>query len=86
VRRAWADHETFQHVIGTSICLSCLLEAGRYAELQELLATRRMTFWSWHRYGAEALVRTGAVGSRRRIRGGGAKTAKYPSTASARIF
>ena len=26
VRRAWADHQTFQHVIGTSICLSCLLE------------------------------------------------------------
>jgi len=29
VRRAWADHETFQHVIGTSICLSCLFDAGR---------------------------------------------------------
>lgn len=59
VRRAWADHETFQHVIGTSICLSCLLEAGRYAELQELLATRRMKFWSSHWFGAEALVRQG---------------------------
>ncbi len=59
VRRAWADHETFQHVIGTSICLSCLLEACRYAELQELLATRQMKFWSWHRFGAEALVRQG---------------------------
>ena len=34
VRRAWADHQTFQHVIGTSICLSCLLEAGRYDELK----------------------------------------------------
>ena len=33
VRRAWADHQTFQHVIGTSICLSCLLEGGRYDEL-----------------------------------------------------
>ena len=59
VRRAWADHQTFNHVIGTSICLSCLLEGGRYAELQELLATRRMKFWSWHRFGAEALVRQG---------------------------
>jgi hypothetical protein len=59
VRRAWADHQTFQHVIGTSICLSCLLEGGRYDELQELLATRRMKFWSWHRFGAEALVRQG---------------------------
>jgi hypothetical protein len=59
VRRAWAEHQTFQHVIGTSICLSCLLEGGRYDELQELLATRRMKFWSWHRFGAEALVRQG---------------------------
>ena len=59
VRRAWADHQTFQHVIGTSICLSCLLEAGRYDELQELLATPRMKFWSWNRFGAEALVRQG---------------------------
>jgi hypothetical protein len=59
VRRAWADHETFQHMIGTSICLSSLLEAGRYNELAELLATRRMMFWSWHRFGAEALVRQG---------------------------
>ena len=59
VRRAWADYQTFQHVTGTSICLSCLLEGGRYDELQELLATRRMKFWSWHRFGAEALVRQG---------------------------
>ena len=59
VRRAWADHQTFQHVIGTSICLSCLLEAGRYDELQELLATPRMKFWSWNQFGAEALVRQG---------------------------
>ena len=59
VRRAWADHQTFQHVIGTSICLSCLLEGGRYDELHELLATRRMKSWSSHRFGAEALVRQG---------------------------
>ena len=30
VRRAWSDHQSFQYVTGTSICLSCLLEAGRY--------------------------------------------------------
>jgi hypothetical protein len=59
VRRAWADHQTFQHVIGTSVCLSCLLEGGRYDELHELLATRRMKSWSSHRFGAEALVRQG---------------------------
>jgi hypothetical protein len=59
VRRAWADHERFNYVTGTSICLSCLLEAGRYPELQELLATGRTKFWSWHRFGAEALLRQG---------------------------
>jgi hypothetical protein len=68
VRHAWADHQTFQHVIGTSICLSCLLESGRYAELQELLATRR------HRFGAEALVRQrqweAAIAFAEAVRGG----------------
>jgi hypothetical protein len=59
VRRAWADHQNFHHVIGTSICLSCLLEGGRYDEIQELLATRRLKLWPWHRFGAEALVRQG---------------------------
>lgn len=46
-------------MVGTSICLSCLLEAGRYSDLQELLAIRRTKFWPWHRFGAEALVRQG---------------------------
>src|SRR5260370_4066567 len=33
VRRAWADHQTFQHVIGTSLFLSCLLYGGRFGGL-----------------------------------------------------
>jgi hypothetical protein len=59
VRRAWSDHQTYSYVTGTSICLSCLLERGRYDELQELLATHRVKFWPYHRFGAEALVRRG---------------------------
>src|SRR3954466_16175264 len=59
LRRAWADQERFSHVTGTAIGLSCLLEAGRYTELQDLLAIQRMRFWSWHRFGAEALLRQG---------------------------
>jgi hypothetical protein len=59
VRRAWSDHQTYSYVTGTSICLSCLLERGRYDELQELLATHRVKFWPYHRFGAEALVRQG---------------------------
>jgi hypothetical protein len=65
VRRAWADHQTFQHLIGTSVCLSCLLEGGRYDELHELLATRRMKSWSSHRFGAEALWFPRDYGKRR---------------------
>ncbi|GAA5264620.1 hypothetical protein ACOSOMT5_P1045 [Acidiphilium sp. MT5] len=59
LRRAWADHTTFSHVTGTSICLSCLLELGRYDELQELLAVNQSKFWPWQRFGAEALLRQG---------------------------
>lgn len=59
VRRAWADHENFSYVTGASICLSCLLERGRYDELQELLAAHGIKFWPYHRFGAEALVRQG---------------------------
>jgi hypothetical protein len=59
LRLAWADHATFSHVTGTSICLSCLLELGRYDELQELLAIYQSKFWPWHRFGAEALLRQG---------------------------
>ena len=59
VRHAWADHQNFSHVVGVSICLSCLLERGRYEELQELLAVSRIRFWPYHRYGAEVLVRQG---------------------------
>ncbi|HEY8874109.1 MAG TPA: hypothetical protein VIM52_13850, partial [Stellaceae bacterium] len=47
------------HVIGTAICLSSLLEAGRYRDLIELLACARMRWWHWHRFGAEALARQG---------------------------
>jgi hypothetical protein len=59
LRRAWAEQERFSYVTETAICLACLLEAGRYAELQDLLAMPRMRFWSWHRFGAEALLRQG---------------------------
>lgn len=59
LRRAWADHERFSYVNGTAICLSCLLEAGRCAELQDLLALQKVRFWPWRRFGAEALARQG---------------------------
>ena len=57
IRRVWVDERPGGHVVGTAICLSCLLEAGRYGELIELLACARMRWWHWHRFGAEALAR-----------------------------
>ncbi|HJY47246.1 MAG TPA: hypothetical protein VJ349_01145 [Stellaceae bacterium] len=60
IRRVWVDEPPGGHVIGTAICLSCLLEAGRYGDMIELLACARMKWWYWHRFGAEALVRQGA--------------------------
>jgi hypothetical protein len=59
IRRVWVDEPPGGHVIGTAICLSCLLEAGRYGDLIELLACARMRWWHWHRFGAEALARQG---------------------------
>jgi hypothetical protein len=57
IRRVWADEPPGGHVIGTAICLSCLLEAGRYGDLIELLVCARIQFWHWRHFGAEALAR-----------------------------
>jgi hypothetical protein len=60
IRRVWVDEPPGGHVIGTAICLSCLLEARRYGDLIELLAGARMRWWHWHRFGAKALARQGS--------------------------
>ena len=59
VRRVWSEEPPGGYVRGDTICLSCLLEVGRYAELLEILSCARRKFWSMHRFGAEALVRQG---------------------------
>jgi hypothetical protein len=59
VREAWSDHNHFRVVIGDTACLSCLLELGRYHELNKLLALRSVAFWPLDRFGAEALARQG---------------------------
>lgn len=59
IREAWADRQRYNHVAGSKICLSCLLEAGRYDELRGLLALRRYRFWSDDRFAADALLRQG---------------------------
>jgi hypothetical protein len=41
MQRVWGDEPPGGHVIGTAICLSCLLEIGRYGDLIQLLACAR---------------------------------------------
>lgn len=61
LRRVWHAEPTdhYVQVTGDTICLSCLLEAGRYEELLDLLTYARIRFWSDQRFGAEALARQG---------------------------
>jgi hypothetical protein len=59
IQRVWAGEPAGGYVVGTTICLSCLLELGRYDELLELLGCARMRWWHWHRFGAKALARRG---------------------------
>ena len=59
IQRVWVDEPPGGHVIGTTICLSCLLETGSYGDLIELLGCTRVRWRHWHRFGAEALARQG---------------------------
>ena len=59
VRAAWSDHSRLRFVTGDHACLSCLLELGRYWELNDLLSLRSSRFWPTDRFGAEALARQG---------------------------
>jgi hypothetical protein len=59
LRRVWTQEASGGYVVGTTICLSSLLEVGRYGELLTLLHDARRKSWVWHRFGAEALARQG---------------------------
>ena len=52
------DHYYF---VGTSACLSCLLESERFEELRRLLDLADPPFWHYEVYWAEALLRQGHV-------------------------
>jgi hypothetical protein len=57
IRDVWTGKLPPGHVVGASICFSCLLELGRYGDLMELLANDPHRSWHNRRYGAEALAR-----------------------------
>lgn len=61
LRQVWGEGSPGSHVVGDTLCLSCLLETGRYEELDEVLRLRQVPFWHNDKFLAEALVRTGQV-------------------------
>ncbi len=60
LRDVWSS-ESRGHVMGDGACLSCLLYAHRYDELQELIALDRVKLWSNAKFWAEALVQQGKI-------------------------
>jgi hypothetical protein len=57
VRWAWTGpRDEFRFAKETTPCLAALFQAGRYAEILDLLALRSSKFWSYQRWGAKALL------------------------------
>ncbi len=59
LRSCWSDPSPRAYFHGATACLSCLLVAGRYQELLELLDLERHPMWHYRRYGVEALLAMG---------------------------
>lgn len=61
IRMVWGGESPLSHMHGDTLCLSCLLETGRYAELHEVLNLRHFPLWPHHIFWARALVRQGKI-------------------------
>ena len=59
LRRVWTQEPPGGYVVGTAICLSSLLELGRFDDLLAILQVARGMLWERRRFGAEALARQG---------------------------
>ncbi len=59
IKEIWSGRKELKSHSCTDICLSCLLESGRYDELENLLALRKRKFWPYDKFQAEALKRQG---------------------------
>ncbi len=59
LRSCWTDPNPGAYFHGATACLSCLMVAGRYQELLELLDLERHPMWHYRRYGVEALLALG---------------------------
>ena len=61
LRETWGAEEGAGRVIGTKLCLSCLLFTERYRELEDLLLLESHSFWWNDQFWAEALARQGKI-------------------------
>jgi hypothetical protein len=59
LRHSWRPDDTGGYFGGTPACLSCLLRAGRYQELLDLIDTARFVWWPDRKFGVRALVAMG---------------------------
>jgi len=58
VRSIWSNKDSFAWFNGCDACLSCLLYAGRYQELLDLIEMAPQ-MWHYHQWGVKALVAMG---------------------------
>jgi len=61
LKQCWEKGQPGGYFIGTDICLSCLLAAGRYEELEQVLSLRKVPFWPYDKFQAEGLRRQGRI-------------------------
>jgi len=61
LRAAWSDPRPGNYVRGASMCLSSLLAAGRHKDLLDILAVHRFPFWSYRKFGVQALLAEGRI-------------------------
>ena len=61
LKQTWAEGSGGGSVVGSTLCVSCLLTTERYDELEDVLSLKAYVFWHYDRYWAEALARQGKI-------------------------
>lgn len=61
LRASWTNKQPGDWVKGGSLCLSCLVVAQRYEELQQLMTLRSYRFWPDDKFWARALIQQGKI-------------------------
>ena len=61
IQESWGSSKRGAWVKGASICLSCLVVAERYEELETLLKLQSFPFWSFDKFWAHALIQQDRV-------------------------